>query len=373
MKRTLIAVILILGLLLIPTTASAASGVEVVSKIGDGAWTDNTWEVSIYPNETKSTTITLYNSSSSSLGVETTIVPSSLDNGNLTFELNSANFTMPGKSYTDVTLTVEASGSITPGTYTTEFIIKSEIPPTPTPSVGVGGAATYLVRTNLFGVEKTYHTEHDGYTLKAIEGTSQDGKLTITVPKKTTALGENGKRLKSLEIVVDRTPPKPPENTSIIGLAYNFTPTGATFEPPMMLTWEYNPSALLEGVTEDSLVLAHYNEEAGEWIELECVVDTINNTITASISHFTTFAILGTVTPVVVTVPEPVVEPEPVELVPEPEKPVIIPEPELPIPTKVPEEVGMQWGWIIAGVIGAGLIATGVFFWIRKRQADSKY
>ncbi|MBA7631740.1 hypothetical protein ES703_39275 [subsurface metagenome] len=59
-------------------------------------------------------------------------------------------------------------------------------------------------------------------------------------------------------------------------------------------------------MAEEDLVLAWYDEAADRWVELDyCVVDTENNTITASIEHFTTFAIIGVVIP-----PEPV-EPEP--------------------------------------------------------------
>ncbi|GAJ09998.1 unnamed protein product, partial [marine sediment metagenome] len=141
MRRILIAVMLALILLLLtmPAAVSAASGIKVTSKTGDGNWIDdNTWQVEICPGETKSTTLTLYNSSSSSLDVEVTISPESLDNGNLTFELDNANFTMPRKSYADVTVSVKASGSATPGTYTAELGIKSEVPPkdgvTPAPT-----------------------------------------------------------------------------------------------------------------------------------------------------------------------------------------------------------------------------------------------
>ncbi|GAI97809.1 unnamed protein product, partial [marine sediment metagenome] len=92
---------------------------------------DNTWQVDIYPGETRSTTVSLYNSSSSSLEVEVMVIPDSLDDGNLIFELDRADFTMPGRSYSDVTLSVSAAGSATPGTYTAELRIKSEAAPTP--------------------------------------------------------------------------------------------------------------------------------------------------------------------------------------------------------------------------------------------------
>ena len=137
MKRILIAVILALGLLLVSSGVSAASGIQVVDKTGDGMWTDDTWKVEIFPGDTKFTTISLYNSSSSSLDVEVSVTPDSRDNGNLTFEVYRSSFTMTGRSYEDVTLTVKANGSATPGTYTTELIIKSEVPPSPPSGDGV--------------------------------------------------------------------------------------------------------------------------------------------------------------------------------------------------------------------------------------------
>ncbi|GAI85511.1 unnamed protein product, partial [marine sediment metagenome] len=76
MRRTIV-LILILGLLLVPapSVANADSGIQVVDRTGDGQWTGDTWEVNIYPGETKVTALTLYNSSSSSLDVEVTILP----------------------------------------------------------------------------------------------------------------------------------------------------------------------------------------------------------------------------------------------------------------------------------------------------------
>ena len=118
-------VILILSLLLVSSPVSAA-GIAVTNKTGDGVWDGNTWKVVLYPGEIKSTTIELYNSSSSRLDVEVSVIPDSSDDGNLTFELDKTDFTMSGRSYANVTLTVKASGSTAPSTYTAELKVKSE-------------------------------------------------------------------------------------------------------------------------------------------------------------------------------------------------------------------------------------------------------
>jgi len=129
--------VLVLGLLLIPSLVESASGIDVVDKTGDGIWDGNTWQVNIYPGEVKSTTISLYNSYGGSLEVEASVLPDSLDDGNLAFELDKTSFTMPGDSYADVTLTVRVSGSTTPGSYTAELEIVSEVTPTTTPTPAI--------------------------------------------------------------------------------------------------------------------------------------------------------------------------------------------------------------------------------------------
>lgn len=160
-----------------------------------------------------------------------------------------------------------------------------------------GGEPPPTIRTTLFGTSKTIKIDSKGIIQETIEATSADGELTITIPKGTKALDKDGKPLSSLKIDVDPSPPDPPEDASIIGLAYDFGPAGATFEPPITLEYTYDPDTLPEGVAEEDLVIAYYDKEAGKWVELECVVDTENNTITALVSHFTCFAIIARVTP----------------------------------------------------------------------------
>ena len=155
------------------------------------------------------------------------------------------------------------------------------------------GSTVEEVKTNLFGTEASFSISSSGEILETIEATSEDGTLTLTIPEGTIALDKDDNPLTSLEAEVDTSPLPPPENTSIIGLAYDFGPDGATFDPPITLTQSYDPNDIPEGVAEEDLVLAWYDEAANRWVELDCVVYTGNNTITASIEHFTTFAIIA--------------------------------------------------------------------------------
>ena len=82
------------------------------------------------------------------------------------------------------------------------------------------------------------------------------------------------------------------EDRSVIGIAYDFGPDGATFDPPIPLAFTYDDSLLPEGITEANLVLAVWDETSGTWIELESVMDPITNTVTAKITHFSVYSII---------------------------------------------------------------------------------
>lgn len=178
---------------------------------------------------------------------------------------------------------------------TTELDLSVSIP-APVERIGPPSIPSY-VETTLFGVTGEFRISDEGEILETIEATSADGMLTITIPKGTIALDKEGEPLSSLTVDVDPSPPDPPKDANIIGLAYDFGPEGATFDPAITFTWNYDPDALPEDVAEEDLVIAYYDEDTGEWLELPCVVDTENNTVTASVRHFTTFAIITRVVP----------------------------------------------------------------------------
>jgi len=274
----------------------------------------------------------------------------------ITFHVTNENGTAIGGTYP-----FEAGGGPTP-------LELSVTITAPAPAPGPGPAPRYYVETNLFGIEERIRISDEGEILETIEATSEDGMLTLTIPDGTIALDEDGNPLEGLEAAVDETPPDPPEDAYIIGLAYDFGPDGATFDPAITLEYTYDPGALPEGVAEENLVLAYYDEDADEWVELDCVVDTVNNTITASVEHFTIFAIIGAVTP---PEEEEVVPPEEEEVVPPEEEEVVLPPEEEVVPPEevVPAKPPINWpvvGGIIAGVIVVGLL---IFFLVRRRRA----
>jgi len=85
----------------------------------------------------------------------------------------------------------------------------------------------------------------------------------------------------------------PPGDFYTIGFAYSFEPDGTTFDPLITLTITYDESLIPTGILEQELVIAHWDEATQEWAVLDgCTVNPEANTVTAPLSHFSTFTIL---------------------------------------------------------------------------------
>ncbi len=151
---------------------------------------------------------------------------------------------------------------------------------------GGGGGATGV--TNVFDI-----ITPKGRLTESVTAESDDGEVELFMAKNTISLNEKGQPMRRIIMRAMEEPPESPADSKIIGLAYDFTPDGVTFDTPATLTFTYEPSLIPEGVVEENLVIAMWDEEAGEWVNLVSTVDPSTHTITAQISHFTVFTVLA--------------------------------------------------------------------------------
>ena len=159
-------------------------------------------------------------------------------------------------------------------------------PPSPTPSALPPGT------TNVSNVIRS-----DGVFTQGISAQSQDGKCALTIDKDTKGITASGEALSQIDIGPLTSPPAPPAQSRIIGLVYNLGPDGATFNPPVTLTFSYNESQIPQDVDERNLVIAVWDSAVGKWVELASAVDPVTNMISAKVSHFSAFTILARTRP----------------------------------------------------------------------------
>lgn len=163
-----------------------------------------------------------------------------------------------------------------------------------------------------------------------------DGMVQVEIEDSTTVLTADDKPLQNVVIqeICAGIPPLP--DGQIVGCAYDFGPDGATFTPPIMLTLRYDPGLIQQGVAEETLGIAYYDVAAGQWISLTSAVDTVNNTATAEVDHFTMLAVYA-------PAPTPT-----------------------PTPAPVSEPAQVPWS-LIMGTIAA-VVGTGVLFYVLRRR-----
>jgi hypothetical protein len=181
-----------------------------------------------------------------------------------------------------------------------------------------------------------------------------DGQAVLTIGTGTTALTATGGPLQSVAVVeVCLNIPQP---QCVVGCAYDYTPNGATFSPAVTLTLKYDPGMVPSGVDASKLAIAYYNTATSKWVVVAgSVVDTVNHTVTAQVSHFTLFAVYGcapsaTPTPTVTVGPTPTPKPT-------------------PTPTPVVGGKKTNIGVIIGPIIAVIIIAlVAYWFWSRRRK-----
>jgi hypothetical protein len=162
------------------------------------------------------------------------------------------------------------------------------------PSGGGGGGGGGAPPGTTYFYEKV---DSEGYFIARVVATSSDSLARVIIPDGIRGQNAYGNPLVYITIIEMEEPPASPPDHSFIGLVYNFGPEGATFEPPITLTIFYDPELIPEGVDEEDLTIAVWDEDTDTWIELDSVIDTDEHTISVQISGFSTYAVLVSYVP----------------------------------------------------------------------------
>jgi uncharacterized membrane protein len=173
-----------------------------------------------------------------------------------------------------------------------------------------------------------------------------DGNVTLNVAAGTKMLTAQGRSITRVLAILPTSVPPPPPQGAIVA-TYDFGPSGATFVPPLTMILKYDLANLEPGVSEKTLYIAYW--DGTQWQKLASTVDTVNNTVTAQVPHFTDFAILGqiaTTTPITTPISTPIT--------------TITPP---PAPTT-------QWPLIIGTIVAIIVIGLIIFFLIARKRKN---
>ncbi len=142
----------------------------------------------------------------------------------------------------------------------------------------------------------------------AIILTAPDTNVTVDVPVGTVARNASGGALTNIttdsiaDVGSSARAAASSASLSFLGKNLSLGPEGATFVPDIQIRFNYTHADLPEGVLEGNLKVKWYNKTSGVWDTLTPYdYNTTANYIIVNVSHFSTFALLGTVTTTTVT------------------------------------------------------------------------
>jgi hypothetical protein len=129
-----------------------------------------------------------------------------------------------------------------------------------------------------------------GVLMRDIDLALPDDAITVHLTHGTVALDSNNKSLREIGVATTNSSPAPDDNRQILA-AFDFSPSGATFDPDIQITLKYDHAAIPSGIKESQLVIGLYDEVAQEWQYISGTVNPYLDTITFTTSHFTIFTL----------------------------------------------------------------------------------
>jgi hypothetical protein len=147
-----------------------------------------------------------------------------------------------------------------------------------------------------------------------VDAWSDNKKVVLVISGNTAATPATGTTLTQISLLHADTVPAFTTGANAIGLVYDFQPAGITFNPAVIVRFNYDPKLIPDGVDENSLQIAYYDSAANVWVPLPSTIDINNKFITAPITHFSTYAVTygvkmpapvqtTTTAPVIITTP----------------------------------------------------------------------
>jgi len=116
--------------------------------------------------------------------------------------------------------------------------------------------------------------------------------LSIIIPDGTEVTEPDGNEVSELTADTVRKHDTP-EGMIIVSPVYDLGPDGAMFDPPLPLVLPYDRHELPDNVEAAELVIAWFDEENKEWVELDSTVNEDEEVVKALVEHFTEFCILA--------------------------------------------------------------------------------
>ncbi len=118
-----------------------------------------------------------------------------------------------------------------------------------------------------------------------------DSGANLDIAKNTQLYDAKGDALGALSVAELNSIAQPAPSREVIVKAYEFGPSGARFNPAIILTLSYDAEILPSETQVDSLHIAYW--EGSQWMAVDSTIDNASHTVSTKVSHFSEYALIG--------------------------------------------------------------------------------
>ncbi|MDN7024302.1 hypothetical protein FGU65_05245 [Methanoculleus sp. FWC-SCC1] len=249
--------------------------------------------------------------------------------------------------------TVEAYGQ-----YTVQITPPVTPTPTPTPytpSGGGGGGGSSRSVTTYEG-SATVSTSSSGIVTRSIAVVASDDSGKLTLNAGVRALDADGNPISTISIERTGDVPAAPAGAlfSISGYVYECSPAGATFNPGLTLSATLSEEDWNRMIASGQVpTIKWFNAETNAWEDVPTTVNPTTRTVSATVTHFSTFAVVYTTGVLPTPTPTEVVTTSPTQVAPT-------------TPAQPTEELPFMY--IIIAIVAILIVAGAAFFYMEKKN-----
>jgi hypothetical protein len=150
------------------------------------------------------------------------------------------------------------------------------------------GVAAGLIAT----IDLSSAIDDRGVVQREVLYSDPGGTFNLLIPANTIALDKDHKPLREIDVELLDNHPIVPDDRALLGQALEFSPSGATFNPPIRISLGYDSNDLPDGFSGTDLDLVYFDSGQAQWMTLNGSAEPATRSVSASTAHFTSFGVI---------------------------------------------------------------------------------
>jgi hypothetical protein len=157
---------------------------------------------------------------------------------------------------------------------------------------GPGGSSQGVAAGLIATIDLSSAIDDRGVVQREVLYSDPGGTFNLLIPVNTIALDKDHKPLREINVELLDNHPVVPDDRALLGQALEFSPSGASFNPPIRISLGYDSNDLPDGFSGSDLDLDYFDSNQAAWVTLNGSAEPATRSVSASTAHFTSFGVI---------------------------------------------------------------------------------